>query len=183
MSRSSRRLRYLSTSRRICQALFTSFFKFFCAVRCAPGSCRSSHNFYMLSQMFPFVKNFFRFFSNFFLFLPPLLRQLGYSSIQALNCQALFYKFRTYFLYSVMLAKTAPELPPGLSLYIILYCIDQNSHFLAMYSFSSLIGIRTCSMVSRSRTVTQLSASTSPSPTVWKSTVMHRGVPISSSRR
>ena len=61
--------------------------------------------------------------------------------------------------------------------------LDQKSHFSAMYAFSSLMGIRTCSMVSRSRTVTQLSAGVFSSPTVWKSTVMHRGVPISSSRR
>ena len=52
-----------------------------------------------------------------------------------------------------------------------------------LHAFSSLMGIRICSMVSRSRTVTQLSASTLSSPTVWKSTVMHSGVPISSWRR
>jgi Predicted metal-dependent hydrolases related to alanyl-tRNA synthetase HxxxH domain len=38
-------------------------------------------------------------------------------------------------------------------------------------------------MVSRSRTVTQLSAEVLSSPTVAKSTVMQNGVPISSSRR
>ena len=38
--------------------------------------------------------------------------------------------------------------------------------------FSSEIGTRTCSMVSRSRMVTALSAGVFSSPTVWKSTVM-----------
>lgn len=49
--------------------------------------------------------------------------------------------------------------------------------------FSSEIGTRTCSMVSRSRMVTALSAGVFSSPTVWKSTVTQKGVPISSSRR
>ena len=48
---------------------------------------------------------------------------------------------------------------------------------------SSAMGTRTCSMVSRSRMVTALSAGVFSSPTVAKSTVMQYGVPISSSRR
>ena len=67
LSRSSQRLSYLSTSCRICQVLFYKFFKFFCAVRCAPGGCRSSHNFDILSQNLSFVKNFFDLFQTFFL--------------------------------------------------------------------------------------------------------------------
>ena len=51
------------------------------------------------------------------------------------------------------------------------YGMAQNSIFCSSQAFSSLMGIRTCSMVSRSRTVTQLSASSVSLPTVWKSTV------------
>ena len=54
---------------------------------------------------------------------------------------------------------------------------NQNSSFSSIYLRSSLRWMRTCSIVSRSRTVTV------PSSTVSKSTVMHSGVPISSSRR
>ena len=60
---------------------------------------------------------------------------------------------------------------------------NQYVSFSVRYAFSSLMGMRTCSMVSRSRTVTQWSPGFSPSPTVSKSTVMQKGVPISSSRR
>ena len=48
----------------------------------------------------------------------------------------------------------------------------QYASFSARYAFSSLMGMRTCSMESRSRTVTQLSPAFSASPTVSKSTVM-----------
>ena len=60
---------------------------------------------------------------------------------------------------------------------------SQNFVCAASQSFSSLMGTRTCSMVSRSRMVTALSAGVLSSPTVAKSTVMQYGVPISSSRR
>ena len=60
---------------------------------------------------------------------------------------------------------------------------NQYVSFSVRYAFSSLMGMRTCSMVSRSRTVTHRSPGFSPSPTVSKSTVMQKGVPISSSRR
>ena len=60
---------------------------------------------------------------------------------------------------------------------------NQYASFSVRYAFSSLMGMRTCSMVSRSRTVTHRSPGFSPSPTVSKSTVMQKGVPISSSRR
>ena len=62
---------------------------------------------------------------------------------------------------------------------------DQNAHFSRRKSLTSLMGIRTCSMLSRSRTVTQWSAAMplASSPTVSKSNVMQYGVPISSSRR
>ena len=63
------------------------------------------------------------------------------------------------------------------------YLCSQYASFSARYAFSSLMGTRTCSMVSRSRTVTQLSPAFSASPTVSKSTVMQNGVPTSSSRR
>ena len=63
------------------------------------------------------------------------------------------------------------------------FCISQYASFSARYAFSSPMGTRTCSMVSRSRTVTQLSPAFSASPTVSKSTVMQNGVPTSSSRR
>ena len=52
------------------------------------------------------------------------------------------------------------------------FCISQYASFSARYAFSSPMGTRTCSMVSRSRTVTQLSPAFSASPTVSKSTVM-----------
>ncbi len=55
-------LLYSSTSCRICQSLFTSFFKFFCAICCPPSFRFSSDNFDMISQNFRFVKNFFLFF-------------------------------------------------------------------------------------------------------------------------
>ena len=48
---------------------------------------------------------------------------------------------------------------------------SQNAIFSWRYAFSWSMGRRTCSMVSRSRTVTQWSAAFSPSPTVSKSTV------------
>ncbi len=64
-----------------------------------------------------------------------------------------------------------------------LHICAQYASFSARYAFSSLIGTRTCAMVSRSRMVTQLSPAFSASPTVSKSTVMQKGVPISSSRR
>ena len=53
----------------------------------------------------------------------------------------------------------------------------QKSIFCSMCAPISAMGTRTCSMVSRSRMVTQ------PSVSVSKSTVMQSGVPISSSRR
>ena len=49
---------------------------------------------------------------------------------------------------------------------------DQYASFSSSQLFSSLMGTRTCSMVSRSRIVTALSAGVLSSPTVWKSTVM-----------
>ena len=49
---------------------------------------------------------------------------------------------------------------------------DQYASFFSSQLFSSLMGTRTCSMVSRSRMVTALSAGVLSSPTVWKSTVM-----------
>src|SRR5699024_12325849 len=62
---------------------------------------------------------------------------------------------------------------------------DQKAIFSSSQPFSWSMGRRTCSIVSRSRTVTQLSAAMplASSPTVSKSTVMQYGVPISSSRR
>ena len=63
------------------------------------------------------------------------------------------------------------------------YLCSQYASFSARYAFSSLMGTRTCSILSRSRTVTQLSPAFSASPTVSKSTVMQNGVPTSSSRR
>ena len=62
---------------------------------------------------------------------------------------------------------------------------DQNAIFSRRKSFTSLMGTRTCSMLSRSRMVTQWSAAMpfASSPTVSKSKVMQYGVPISSSRR
>ena len=52
------------------------------------------------------------------------------------------------------------------------YKTDQYASFSRRYSRSSLMGMRTCAMVSRSRTVTQPSPAFSSSPTVSKSTVM-----------
>ena len=72
-----------------------------------------------------------------------------------------------FFLYSLFTGKKAP-----LSGCFSCYKTDQYASFSRRYSFSWLMGIRTCSMVSRSRTVTQLSPAFSPSPTVSKSTVM-----------
>ena len=66
-------------------------------------------------------------------------------------------------------------------------CLDdgtlQNFTRSATYAATRSMGMRICSMLSRSRIVTQLSAGVLSSPTVWKSTVMQKGVPISSSRR
>ena len=53
----------------------------------------------------------------------------------------------------------------------------QNCCISSIYCLSSLTGMRFCSMVSRSRTVTV------PVSSVSKSTVMHTGVPTSSWRR
>ena len=61
--------------------------------------------------------------------------------------------------------------------------VHQNTSFSVRYAFNSEMGIRTCSIESRSRTVTQPSAGSVSLPTVWKSTVMQKGVPISSWRR
>ena len=61
-----------------------------------------------------------------------------------------------------------------------LFPVPLKFHFFLHIGDQLVNGMRTCSMLSRSRTVTQLSADFSPSPTVSKSTVMHRGVPISS---
>ena len=55
-------LLYVITSCRICQALFTSFFKFFCEVCRAPGRNPSSHNQIILPQAIRFVKHFFSIF-------------------------------------------------------------------------------------------------------------------------
>ena len=57
--------------------------------------------------------------------------------------------------------------------YIILF-IYQNAILSSMYFFTSAIGILSCFIESRSRTVTQ------PSSTLSKSYVMQKGVPISS---
>ena len=54
---------------------------------------------------------------------------------------------------------------------------NQNAMRFAIYSATSSILMRSCSILSRSRTVTQ------PSCSVSKSTVTQNGVPISSSRR
>ena len=56
----------------------------------------------------------------------------------------------------------------------------QKATFWASQAATSSMGMRTCSMLSRMRTVTQWSAGVFSSPTVWKSTVMQKGVPISS---
>ena len=50
--------------------------------------------------------------------------------------------------------------------------LDQYASLFSSQSFSSLMGTLTCSMVSRSRMVTALSAGVFSSPTVAKSTVM-----------
>ena len=125
LSRSPQRPVYLSTSCRICQALFTSFFKFFCAVRCAPGFRLSSRNLFILSQTFSFVKYFFRSFQTFFCFLPPLLRRLAYISTVTRICQALFYKFLTLFLCILSSIFTIKKPRRNLRgfLHFILYCI------------------------------------------------------------
>ena len=80
--------------------LSSTFFKFFQIlfdVRCAPDRSRSSHNFLSLSQDNRFVKNFFLFFRFSFDFLVAR-RQLAYTSTPLPFCQALFYKFCTFFL-------------------------------------------------------------------------------------
>ena len=64
--------------------------------------------------------------------------------------------------------------------YFISAFLSQNVILPVMKLTSSVTGMRTCSMVSRSRTVTQLSAGVFSSPTVSKSTVTQNGVPISS---
>ena len=62
-------------------------------------------------------------------------------------------------------------MPTPLNIFHVAVEPNQNAIFSSSQAFSSLMGIRTCSMVSRSRTVTQLSASSVSLPTVWKSTV------------
>ena len=56
-----RELLYVSTSFRICQELFSSFIKFFCAVLRSGRFRRSSHNSIKIPHIISFVKNFFRF--------------------------------------------------------------------------------------------------------------------------
>ena len=98
LSCSSQRPQYFSTSCRICQVLFYKFFKFFCAVRCAPGGCLSSHNFYILAYSTQFVKNFFQVFSN---FVEPdfscRLPQLDYFITSDSVCQELFHISANFF--------------------------------------------------------------------------------------
>ena len=93
-----RELLYISTSFRICQELFSSFFKFLFDVNCAPGFRRSSHNFLMISHQVHFVKKFFSCFLNFFVLSCCPRGQLAYISTSISICQALFYKFRNSFL-------------------------------------------------------------------------------------
>ena len=77
-------------------------------------ACRSRLNFLILSRNFQFVKPFFDlFFGNFhdFAFLravsQPFIGKLAYISIPLPDCQALFYKFRHFFLV-VLTAHTCP---------------------------------------------------------------------------
>lgn len=62
----------------------------------------------------------------------------------------------------------------GTSFCYIILLIYQNAILSSMYFFTSAIGILSCFIESRSRTVTQ------PSSTLSKSYVMQKGVPISS---
>ena len=78
----------------------------------------------------------------------------------------------TYFLRGPQL-KNRLEQPYNCSRRFSLFSNDdQYASFSSSQLFSSLMGTRTCSMVSRSRIVTALSAGVLSSPTVWKSTVM-----------
>jgi len=88
-----RELLYVSTSFRICQELFSSFIKFFCAVLRSGRFRRSSHNSIKIPHIISFVKNFFQVFTNFFVFSLVLRRppgQLGYNTTGTFICQALF---------------------------------------------------------------------------------------------
>ena len=82
----------------------------------------------------------------------------------------------SWFTYTVGTAMKKPSgtvkqkaVPDG---FLLFQKDDQYASFFSSQLFSSLMGTRTCSMVSRSRMVTALSAGVLSSPTVWKSTVM-----------
>ena len=75
---------------------------------------------------------------------------------------------KTYFFYKLKRGALAPR-------FAISYHLSyQNAILSSMYFFTSVIGILSCFIESRSRTVTQ------PSSTLSKSYVMQKGVPISS---
>ena len=72
-SRSSRRLRYLSTSCRICQALFSSFFKFFFVPVALPAGAVHQTTSKWYHKQFVLSRTFFLFFEFLFDLCPPKL--------------------------------------------------------------------------------------------------------------
>ena len=102
-------------------------------------ACRSRLNFLILSCNFRFVKPFFDlFFGNFhdFAFLravsQPFIGKLAYISIPLLNCQALFYKFRHFFLV-ILTAYTCPS-EVELSSLSLRLSLSGFSEFFALFS-------------------------------------------------
>ena len=74
--------------------------------------------------------------------------------------------------YSSLRSQTNRPLSGGQGPAVFIPFAAQYASFSSSHAFSSLMGTLTCSMVSRSRMVTALSACSVSLPTVWKSTVM-----------
>ena len=94
--RSARNIHYFTTTFSVCQALFSTFFKVFCA-RLSKRLLGSSA---ILPQTFPFVKYFFRLFSKSFSQRSsggPFIWQLDYFTTAPRLCQALFSIFSRIF--------------------------------------------------------------------------------------
>ena len=90
-----------STQPRICQDLFSRFSKFLFVCCCAPGLCRSSHNFLSLPQTTPFVNTLFRIFRSFLWYAVRDCSQPAYISTPKRFCQVVFYKFCILFLVDI----------------------------------------------------------------------------------